>query len=214
MRDNAKNFGSELDDLRIAQGDQTVLQQREQKRNEVPSYMTDDDSFNNLSVAPITGSEESLGGYNAFLQTNDDDKIAFAGVTGLTNQEILFAVENGKTSLFKDKRKEAASGFASDLDALASQTDPSYVQKGLGKSFRSFDDNLKVKDLAYDELPSRDSNLQISNQVRSGLTWDLEDAMTTQVSNNEILGEVYLPDVEKIDDHINQMYNPVSFSQH
>jgi len=28
-RENAKNFGNDLDDLRIASGDQTVLQQRE-----------------------------------------------------------------------------------------------------------------------------------------------------------------------------------------
>ena len=74
-RENAKYFGSELDDLRIAQGDQTVLEQRQQKLSEVPSYMYDDDSFKNLSVAPITGSEESLGGYNALqLESQDNDE--------------------------------------------------------------------------------------------------------------------------------------------
>jgi hypothetical protein len=50
--------------------------------------MYDDDQVNNLRVAPITGSEESLGGFNAFVQTDsvdNEDKIAFAGVSGLSN---------------------------------------------------------------------------------------------------------------------------------
>lgn len=50
-----------------------------------------------------------------------------------------------------------------------------------------------MHDLTYDEMPNKDSNVQLSS--RAG--WELEDAMTTQVSNNEILGDVYLPAVEK-----------------
>lgn len=75
------------------------------------------------------------------------------------------------------------------MDALAQETDPSFAQKGIRSSFKSLDDNLKVHDLSYDEMPNKDY-----------LQWELSDAMNTRVSNNEILGEVFLPQVEKNED--------------
>ena len=66
-----------------------------QKKKEIPTYMTaDDEDFKNLSVAPITGSEESIGGFNALVQTGDEDKIAFAGVKSMSNQDLLYSLSN------------------------------------------------------------------------------------------------------------------------
>lgn len=125
--------------------------------------------------------------------------MAFAAVKGLTNQEILYSVENGSkpTSLFSTRKNADTTQFASDLSALASQTDPSFAQKGLRTAFRSLDDNLKVHDLGIDEVPYKETNVQLG--------WDLEDAMTSQVSNNEVLGDVYLPAIEMYE----AQYKPV-----
>lgn len=68
----------------------------EQKAHEVPSYLNEDEQVNQLRIAPITGNEESLCGYNAFVQTDstdNDENIAFAGVNGLSNNDILFSVD-------------------------------------------------------------------------------------------------------------------------
>ena len=66
-----------------------------QRKNEIPTYMTaDDEDFKNLSIAPITGSEESIGGFNALVQTGDEDKIAFAGVKSMSNQDLLYSLSN------------------------------------------------------------------------------------------------------------------------
>lgn len=86
---------------------------------------------------------------------------------------------------------------------MTSGVDQSYAEKS--KKWRSLDDNIKVHDLSYDELPNK-ANVQLG--------WELEDAMTTQVSNNEILGDVYLPQVEKYEDWMNQQPEFNSYVQH
>lgn len=91
------------------------------------------------------------------------------------------------------KKKVDTAQFVGDLDSLTSGVDQSYAEKS--KKWRSLDDNIKVHDLSYDELPNK-ANVQLG--------WELEDGMTTQVSNNEILGDVYLPQVEKYEDWMNQ----------
>jgi hypothetical protein len=127
------------------------------------------------------------------VQTKDsgDDKIEFAGVSGMSNQDLLYSFSESAHAAVKPKKVETAE-FAADLDALAAENDPSFAQKGVRKTWKSLDDNLKVHDLSFDELPNK-QNIQLAG-------WDIEDAMTTQVSNDEILGDVYLPAVEKLDD--------------
>jgi hypothetical protein len=133
----------------------------QRRSTKVPSYMEnyDEDNFSKLNIAPISGSEESVGGLNVMVQTgsSDDDKIAFAGVKGLSNQEILYSVTNDPN--VKGSKVDTAA-FVGDLDALAQEIDPSMAQKGVRKVFRSLDDNLKVHDLSFEETPNKDAYVQ------------------------------------------------------
>jgi hypothetical protein len=107
----------------------------QRRSTKVPSYMEnyDEDNFSKLNIAPISGSEESVGGLILYSVTNDPN------------------VKGSKVD---------TAAFVGDLDALAQEIDPSMAQKGVRKVFRSLDDNLKVHDLSFEETPNKDAYVQ------------------------------------------------------